>query len=61
MQIIDAANVTMGIGVSVLVYGSLGYLMSAARDKSRASSDRNMAIILHTGYANRCFQSTITD
>ena len=31
MQIIDAANVTMGIGVSVLAYGSLGYLMSAAR------------------------------
>ena len=25
----NAANVTMGIGVAVIAYGSLGYLMSA--------------------------------
>ena len=29
MTTLDAANITMGIGVTVLAYGSLGYLMSA--------------------------------
>ena len=29
MKTLDAANVTMGIGVAVIAYGSLGYLMGA--------------------------------
>jgi hypothetical protein len=29
MKTLDAANIMMGIGVAVLAYGSLGYLMSA--------------------------------
>jgi hypothetical protein len=29
LKTLDAANIVMGIGVAVLAYGSLGYLMSA--------------------------------
>jgi hypothetical protein len=29
MKTFDAAKVTMGIGVAVIAYGSLGYLMGA--------------------------------
>ena len=45
----NAANITMGIGVAVLAYGSLGFLMSAGETSLDPAPTAIGVVILFVG------------
>ena len=51
----NAANVTMGIGVAVIAYGSLGYLMGAGATSLDPAPIGIGVVILLVGAAWRSF------